>query len=313
MPRPRTAVWVMWAAGAVAVGAAIYAAFGFALYANQRRMMYFPTVNTPAALVPGATVEWLPLAAGDGGGGGGAGDRDGDGDGDGDRDGAGAAAALKIWRIGAADAPAALLYFGGNAEDVAWNVPAFAAAFPARAVYLPNYRGYGGSAGAPSEAALFADALAVYDLAAARHAEVAVIGRSLGSAVAAHVAAARAVTGAALVTPFDSALNVARGMFPLFPVALLLKDHYDSAARAGDIAAPVLILIAGQDRVIPRRRTAALARAFPAAQVTVRAFADANHHNIGEAAGYASALAEFFAGAGDAAAGGGGGGDAGAG
>jgi len=187
-----------------------------------------------------------------------------------------------------------VVYFGGNAEDVAWNVPVFAMQFPARAVYLPNYRGYGGSSGAPSEAALFADALAVYDLARARHGEVAVIGRSLGSAVAAHVAAERSVAAAALITPFDSALNVARGMFPWFPVAWLLKDQYDSAARAADITAPVLIVIAGRDRVIAGRRSAALARAFPTAQVTVREFPDANHHDIGEAAGYAAALTGFI-------------------
>ncbi|UUZ52133.1 hypothetical protein LP419_20970 [Massilia sp. H-1] len=40
----------------------------------------------------------------------------------------------------------AVLYFGGNAEDVSGSLPSVAAAFPGRAVYLPHYRGYGGSA-----------------------------------------------------------------------------------------------------------------------------------------------------------------------
>ena len=284
MPQRRLAAWVMWAAGALAVAAAAYAAFGVGLYVNQRRMMYFPTVETPAALVPGATVEWLPVAAADTVADAGAGES--------------TPARLKIWRIGAPEAAQAVLYFGGNAEDVSWNVPAFAAAFPGRAVYLPNYRGYGGSGGAPSQAALFADALALYDRARARHDTVALIGRSLGSAVAAHVAAERAAEKLALITPFDSALNVARGMFPLFPVALLLKDRYDSAARVADIKAPVLMVIAGRDRVIPRRRSEALARAFPATQVQVREFPDANHHDISEAAGYAQALAGFIGGGG---------------
>ncbi|MDD9821853.1 MAG: alpha/beta hydrolase [Gammaproteobacteria bacterium] len=285
MPQRRLAAWVMWAAGALAVAAAAYAAFGVGLYVNQRRMMYFPTVETPAALVPGAPVEWLPVAAGDTVADAGAGEST-------------PAARLKIWRIGAPDAAQAVLYFGGNAEDVSWNVPAFAAAFPGRAVYLPNYRGYGGSGGAPSQAALFADALALYDRARARHDTVALVGRSLGSAVAAHVAAERAAAKLALITPFDSALNVARGMFPLFPVALLLKDRYDTASRVADIKAPVLVVIAGRDRVIPRRRSEALARAFPAAQVQVREFPAANHHDISEAAGYAPALAGFIGGGG---------------
>jgi hypothetical protein len=37
----------------------------------------------------------------------------------------------------------ALMYFGGNAEDVSLNMPDFASAFPDEAIYLLNYRGYG--------------------------------------------------------------------------------------------------------------------------------------------------------------------------
>ena len=48
----------------------------------------------------------------------------------------------------------ALLYFGGNAEDVSVALPQFAAAFPNHAIYLMHYRGYGGSSGSPSEQAL---------------------------------------------------------------------------------------------------------------------------------------------------------------
>jgi fermentation-respiration switch protein FrsA (DUF1100 family) len=51
-------------------------------------------------------------------------------------------------------------------------------------VYLVNYRGYGGSTGRPSEAALIADAATVYDSLRSRHTRIAVIGRSLGSASA---------------------------------------------------------------------------------------------------------------------------------
>src|SRR6266852_1372529 len=37
----------------------------------------------------------------------------------------------------------ALIYFGGNSEDVSYNLPAFSAGFPDSAIYLLNYRGYG--------------------------------------------------------------------------------------------------------------------------------------------------------------------------
>ncbi|MCK5687871.1 alpha/beta hydrolase, partial [Myxococcota bacterium] len=46
----------------------------------------------------------------------------------------------------------ALLYFGGNAEEVIYNAPDFAKIFAEHTVYLVNYRGYGGSSGQPTEA-----------------------------------------------------------------------------------------------------------------------------------------------------------------
>ena len=43
--------------------------------------------------------------------------------------------------------PDAVVYFGGNAEDVNFSLPGLAAAFPRHAIYLMHYRGYGGSSG----------------------------------------------------------------------------------------------------------------------------------------------------------------------
>ncbi len=45
------------------------------------------------------------------------------------------------------DGPKAIVYFGGNGEDVTFNLPSFSAAFPEHSLYLMNYRGYGGSSG----------------------------------------------------------------------------------------------------------------------------------------------------------------------
>ncbi len=49
--------------------------------------------------------------------------------------------------------PDAVIYFGGNGEDVTASVPGLMEASPHHALYLLHYRGYGGSAGTPSEAA----------------------------------------------------------------------------------------------------------------------------------------------------------------
>src|SRR5258708_5360 len=55
------------------------------------------------------------------------------------------------------DGSDAVIYFGGNAEDVSHSLPTLADAFPERSLYAMNYRGYRGSTGKPSEAALIAD------------------------------------------------------------------------------------------------------------------------------------------------------------
>src|SRR5688572_28818026 len=71
-------------------------------------------------------------------------------------------ARIKVWAV-RRPGPAAVLYFGGNAEDVAASVAPLAAALPAHSMYFVNYRGYGGSTGSPSEQALVADAIALHD------------------------------------------------------------------------------------------------------------------------------------------------------
>jgi len=79
----------------------------------------------------------------------------------------------------------AVLYFGGNSEEVGFNAPIFGPALPDSTIYLTNYRGYGGSSGEPSEQVLFADALTLYDELKAQYSSLSIIGRSLGSGVAA--------------------------------------------------------------------------------------------------------------------------------
>jgi pimeloyl-ACP methyl ester carboxylesterase len=203
-------------------------------------------------------------------------------------------AVLKIWQLHP-DARTALIYFGGNAEDVSANVADFTAAFPDRAVYLVNYRGYGGSTGRPSEAALLSDATAIYDWVAARHDRIAVVGRSLGSGVAVALAAQRPVDRLVLVTPFDSIANVAADHFPFFPVRWLLRDRYDSLLRIGEVRAPVLVLLAEHDEVVLRARSDALIAAIPTDIRQTVLIGGATHNDISSFPAYWQSLRNFLA------------------
>lgn len=154
------------------------------------------------------------------------------------------------------------IYFGGNAEDVSYSFPRFAAAFPDIAIYMMHYRGYGGSSGRPSESALHTDAKELFKMVQAKHPDVIVVGRSLGSGVAIRLASEEPVSRLVLITPFDSILNIAKRAAPFLPIGLLMQDRYESWRVAPLVRSPTLIIAADNDEIIPASNTAALFRAF---------------------------------------------------
>jgi pimeloyl-ACP methyl ester carboxylesterase len=200
---------------------------------------------------------------------------------------------LKIWRLHPNERDA-LIYFGGNAEDVAGNLPTFDRAFPDRAVYLVNYRGYGGSTGSPSETALVADADAVFDWVKARHHSVVVMGRSLGSGVATALAADRPVERLVLVTPFDSIAKVAGDHFSS-SVQAIVPDRYDSAGRMSRVQADVLVVVAEHDEVVLRARSDALIAAIKPARRHVVMIPQATHNDLGRYPQYLASIEQFVA------------------
>ena len=188
----------------------------------------------------------------------------------------------------------AIIYFGGNAEDVSFNLPDFENRFPHHAIYLMHYRGYGGSEGRPSEKAIIGDALALYDLVAEKHGNIAVIGRSLGTGVAVRLAAERTVSRVVLITPYDSILNVAKRVFHYVPVSWLLKDRYESWRYAPDITAPTLILMAENDEIIPPASTRRLYGFFREGVATLIVIPNTQHNTLSFDLGFEHAFTAFF-------------------
>ena len=186
----------------------------------------------------------------------------------------------------------ALVYFGGNAEDVSASLASFSEAFPDYAIYLMHYRGYGGSSGAPSEAALNADALALFDRIQSEHAEIAAIGRSLGSGIALRLASQRPVKHLVLITPYDSILAIAEQQFPYFPVHWLLRDRYESWRYASRISVPTLVLQAAHDEVIPARNTDRLVKAFHDKVVRRIVLPHVGHNDIARSPDYLALIRE---------------------
>jgi len=242
--------------------AVAYAGFCIVLYVAQRSFQYFPT---PRRLGPGEMAG--TYKRGD---------------------------TLLQLTVRPHAGPGAVLYFGGNGEDVSSSVAPLMAAFPGREIVMLHYRGYGGSAGQPTEADIALDAQGLFDEVHARHPDVVVIGRSLGSGVAARLASVRPVAKLVLVTPYDSIVGIAQRQFPIFPVRWLLIDKYETWRYVPRITAPVLILRAEHDELIPATSTEALRARFPAGQVTT-VVVPADHNSILDEPQYVSALAAFDA------------------
>jgi pimeloyl-ACP methyl ester carboxylesterase len=191
----------------------------------------------------------------------------------------------------------ALIYFGGNAEDVALSLPDFSSAFPDRALFLLHYRGYGGSSGKPSEEAIQSDALALFDRVHLEYPDIAVVGRSLGSGVAIRLASHRPVSSLVLVTPYDSIQELAARQLPYFPIRWLLTDKFESWRYAPAIRVPTLLLAAANDEVIPRSSTERLYGAFSPGVASLKFIPETAHNTISNSALYMeeirAALAEL--------------------
>jgi len=156
----------------------------------------------------------------------------------------------------------AILGFAGNASNAAGIAEFLHSLYPEHPVIAFHYRGYAPSGGRPSAAALLEDAPLLLDLARERlrPEKLVVVGISLGSGVAAGLAARRPVDGLILVTPFDSLKAVASEQFPWLPVPLLLRHDLASDDYLRNSSVPVAIVAAERDEVIPPRRTDALRR-----------------------------------------------------
>jgi pimeloyl-ACP methyl ester carboxylesterase len=174
----------------------------------------------------------------------------------------------------------ALIYFGGNSEDITDNISQLEALFKNYTVFLINYRGYGKNQGKPTEQGLFSDAIAIYDQLVKRYSSISLMGRSLGSGVAVYLASRRNVEQLFLLTPYDNLAEVAQTHYPYFPTRYLVKDRFDSSSYAKNITAPTLIVTAELDQVIPVKHSEKLRDELTQASVNYHLIAGAEHNNL---------------------------------
>jgi pimeloyl-ACP methyl ester carboxylesterase len=168
----------------------------------------------------------------------------------------------RAYQVGSIAGSPPIVAFHGNAEIARWQLPwaLEAAERLGTCVFVAEYRGYDGVEGSPTYEGARLDAEAV-------HAEVVrrtgvakggcvLYGHSLGSAVAAELAAAVGCRALALESPFTSA----REMVARWPVvgfragwSLVSRVHYDTVGRVCELKAPVSVAHGEKDLVVPVR------------------------------------------------------------
>ncbi len=192
-----------------------------------------------------------------------------------------------------------LVYLHGNAEQLAdgfW----LAALCKEHGLgfYGVEYPGYGlASAGSPSERALYeAAGAAMAHLHGALNvpaSQVVLVGRSLGSGVAAELASRGEGARLVLISPYVSMPALAQALFPVLPARWLVRDVFDTLSKAPAIRQPVLILHGDADELIPVEMGRTLKARLPNARLVE--LEGAGHNDVLDAPGSLGALFEFAA------------------
>jgi fermentation-respiration switch protein FrsA (DUF1100 family) len=201
------------------------------------------------------------------------------------------------WLVERQGARLVTLYLHGNAGNITHRELQIREIVAAgSSILMLDYRGYGKSAGRPTEKGLYRDADAAYEhlLQIGYRAEQVVLhGESLGTAVAVDLASRRTCAGVVLEAPFTCAKDVARDVLPVLGPMLIWS--FDSRKKITQIGAPMLFIQGDQDEVIPLR----LGQALFAAAREPKSFwmvPGAGHNDIINAAGsqYGQRLQTFY-------------------
>ncbi len=229
------------------------------VYLFQARLVYFPGPApraTPAQF--GLAYRELELVTSDG-------------------------ASVHAWFLPQPGARGAVLVSHGNAGNIGDRLELARAYLELGwSVLLYDYRGYGKSAGTPSEEGTYRDAEAAYEhlarvegLAPER---IVLHGESLGVAVTLELALRRPVAAVIAESGFTSLPDMAAEVYPFLPGRLLARIRYDNRAKVARLGVPLFLIHSPADEIVPVAHTQ---RLFAAAHEPKRLLLTAGGHNGG--------------------------------
>ena len=164
---------------------------------------------------------------------------------------------LNGWFIPSSAGEFTLLWFHGNAGNISHRLQNIRLLHEKvkTQIFIIDYRGYGRSEGRVSEQGTYKDAEAAFhylrtqkNIASNR---IVLFGRSLGAAMAAHLAVREDALALILETPFSSIREMAKVVFPFLPIGPFLRTKYDVLGKVKQARQPVLVLHGDQDDIVP--------------------------------------------------------------
>lgn len=254
----------------------VYFGFGLLYAIMQPRLVYYPMSQyaaTPDRI--GLAYETVSFTAADG-------------------------VQLSGWFIPAAEDRGVILFFHGNAGNISHRLDSLAIFHRlGLSSFIIDYRGYGKSAGRPSEAGTYRDAEAAWKYLVTEQRvapdRIVIFGRSLGGAVGAWLAARYPARACILESTFTSAPDMAALLFPLFPARLFCRYQYNALKAVQEMNCPLLVAHSPEDDIIPYAQGR---RLFEAAKEPKFFLVMQGDHNSGflvSGEKYVQGLADFFA------------------
>ncbi len=163
-------------------------------------------------------------------------------------------------------------------------------------IFMFDYRGYGKSEGKiTSESQLFRDVQTVYDSLKNAYPEerITMIGYSIGTGIAAWLAANNHPHQLILEVPYANLSNIMHDRYPLIP-AFILKYKFETDKYLQQSKAPLTIFHGTDDRVIDYRNSLELQKGFKAAD-TLILLKNQGHNGISDNPKYRQLLPKILA------------------
>lgn len=204
----------------------------FLIYISQHKLLYYPDSNitrTPADI--GLAYEDVYLETED-------------------------SESVHGWFVPAQNSRYTVLFFHGNAGNISGRLETIDLLHELNLnVFIIDYRGYGKSSGRPTEKGTYRDAEAAWNYLKEQRGipidSMIVMGRSLGAAIAADLAARIQPAGVILESPFTSVPDMAAELYPWIPARRLARFSYPTEENISKIKSPLLIAHSESDEIIP--------------------------------------------------------------